>query len=111
MSFEQAAIKVEKEKEFRELKGGLERMFARERVEQFLKGLQSKGIRIRDLDLVLTSGVLEKLDDGFASLHARKLHEVLSTSDRAQIREFYLSKIEEVDSALRARFQKLYRYY
>ncbi len=111
MAFEQAAIKVAKEKEFGELKSGLVRIFAPEQVEQFLKGLQNRGVRIRDFDLVLTSGVLEKLDDGFASSHARKVYEVLPTSDQAQIREFYLSKIEEVDPALRAKYQKLYRYY
>jgi hypothetical protein len=111
VAFEQAAIKVAKEKEFGELKSGLVRIFAPAAVERFLKGLQSKGIRIRDFDLVLTSGVLEKLDDGFASAGGRKLYEVLPTSDQAQIREFYLSKIEEVDSALRTKFQKLYRYY
>jgi hypothetical protein len=35
----------------------------------------------------------------------------LTVSDQGQIRELYLSKIEEVDPALRARFGKLYRYY
>ncbi len=111
MGFEQAAIKVAKEKEFGELKNGLVRVFAPQKVEQFLKGLQGKGIRIRDFDLVLTSGVLERLDDGFASSGGRKLYEVLPTSDQAQVREFFLSKIEEVDPALRAKYQKLYRYY
>jgi hypothetical protein len=111
MTFEQAAIKVAKEKQFGELKSGLTRIFAPELVERFLKGLQSKSIRIRDFDLVLTSGVLERLDDGFASSGARKLYDVLPTPDQAQIREFYLSKIEEVDPGLRAKYQKLYRYY
>ena len=111
MTFEQAAIKVEKEKEFGQLKSGLVRIFAPDTVERFLKGLQSKSIRIRDFDLVLSSGVLERLDDGFASSGARKLYEALPTSDQAQVREFYLSKIEEVDTALRAKYQKLYRYY
>jgi len=111
MTFEQAAIKIAKEKEFAELKGGLVRIFAPDRVQQFLKSLKGKGIRVRDFDLVLTSGVLERLDDGFASAGGRKLYEVLPTSDQAQIREFYLSKIEEVDPSLRAKFQKLYRYY
>ncbi len=111
MTFEQATIKVAKEKEFAELKSGLVRVFARDVVERLLKGLQSKGIRIRDFDLVLSSGVLERLDDGFAGFSARKLYEILPVSDQAQIRELYLSKIEEVDPALRAKFQKLYRYY
>ena len=111
MTFEQAGIRVENEKEFGELKSGFTRIFAPNAVERFLKGLQSKSIRIRDFDLVLSSGVLERLDDGFASSGARKMYEVLPTSDQAQIREFYLSKIEEVDPALRAKYQKLYRYY
>jgi hypothetical protein len=111
VTFEQATIKVAKEKEFAELKSGLLRIFAPDAVERFLKGLQSKSIRIRDFDLVLSSGVLERLDDGFASSRARKVYEALPTSDQAQIREFYLSKIEEVDPALRAKYQKLYRYY
>jgi hypothetical protein len=39
------------------------------------------------------------------------LHEALPVSDRSQVREFYLSKVEEVDPALRAKFHKLYQYY
>jgi hypothetical protein len=111
VGFEQAAIKVRKAKEFGELKSGLVRIFAPEKVEQLLKGLESKGIRIRDFDLVLTSGLLERLEDGFGGSGGRKLYDVLPTSDQAQLREFYLSKVEEVDPALRAKFQKLYRYY
>ena len=111
MGFEQAAIKVEKQKEFGHLKEGLVRLFAADRIEDFLKGLKAKGIRVRDFELVLSSGLLERLDDGFASSGGRKLYDGLTMSDQAQIREFYLSKIEEVDSALRAKYQKLYRYY
>jgi hypothetical protein len=111
MGFEQAAIKVARDKEFGELKSGLVRIFAPDVVERFLKGLQGKGIRVRDFDLVLSSGLLEKLDDGFASSGGRKLYDVLPTSDQAQVREFYLSKVEEVDSALRHKFRKLFQYY
>jgi hypothetical protein len=111
VGFEQAAIKVAREKEFGELRDGLGRIFVSGRVEQFLKALQGKGIRVRDFDLVLTSGVLEGLDDGLANAGGRKLYDVLPMSDQAQIREFYLSKVEEVDSELRTKFQKLYRYY
>jgi hypothetical protein len=35
----------------------------------------------------------------------------LTLSDEAQMREFYLSKIEEIEPALRTRFKKLYQYY
>ena len=112
MSFEQAAIKVEREKEFAELKSALDRIFAPERVERLLHRLSRKGIRIRDFDLVLAGGSLEQVDQALGRPGAaRKLYESLSVSDQAQIREFYLSKIEEVDSTLRTKYQKLYRYY
>jgi hypothetical protein len=35
----------------------------------------------------------------------------LTVSDQAQIREFYLSRIEEIDADLRHKFKKLYQYY
>ena len=109
MSFEQAAIKVDEQNEFRQLKDSLIRVFAADKIEDFLKQLTKKGIRVRDFDLVLASGALEKVDDQLTG--ARKLYETLSPGDQGQIREFYLSRIEEVDSALRTRYQKLYRYY
>ncbi len=57
--FEQAAIKVEKEQEFARLQAAIEQAFLPEKVEQFLKQLDRKGIRVRDLDAVLAQGVLE----------------------------------------------------
>ena len=113
MGFEQAAIKVQKEREFGELKAALGRIFAAESAERFLKKLQGKGVRIRDFDLVLASGVFEELDDALAKPgnDGRKLYQELTTSDQAQLREFYLSKIEEVEAGLRAKYQKIYRYY
>jgi len=110
VAFEQAAIKVAREQEFGELRDALNRVFAVE-VERFLKRLQSKGIRIRDFDLVLASGVLEPLDESLAKSGARRLYEALTTSDQGQMREFYLFKLEEVEPALRSKYQKLYRYY
>jgi hypothetical protein len=111
VSFEQAAIKIEREKEFNELKSSIAGLFAAGRVEQFLSRMQKKGIRIRDFDLMLASGVPEQVSDGLEKQGARKLYEALSLSDQAQIREFYLSRIEEVDPALRTKFQKIYQYY
>jgi len=109
VGFQQAAIKVEREKEFGALRGALNDVFAPPRVEQFLKRLNSKGIRVRDFELVVASGVLEQVDEYLAKSGARKLYEALPTSDRGQLREFYLSKMEEVDPSLRAKYQKLYR--
>jgi hypothetical protein len=104
MGFEQAAIKVEKAQEFGALQAAIELAFRPEKVERFLKQLDRKGIRIRDFGAVLKQRVLE--DES-----AAQLYQALALSDQAQIREFYLSKLETVEQSLRHRFKKLYQYY
>ncbi len=111
VSFQQVAIRVEKEKEFEELKGAIDRALAPDRVEKFLKRVRRSGARIRDLEVILARGVFEKVDDTLAKLGAQKLYLALTVSDQAQMREFYLSKVEEVEPGLRTKFQQLYRYY
>jgi len=112
VSFEQAALKVEREMEFGQLKSALTHIFAPDRVEELLRRLKSKGIRIRDFDRVLAGGIFEQLDIALGeSGAAPKLYNSMAVSDQAQLREFYLSKIEEASPELRARFQKLYQYY
>ncbi len=113
MGFEQAAIKVQKEAEFEELKAAITRAFAVGKVEFFFKRVRSSGLRVRDLDGVLAKGLLEKVDDGLAKSGktARGLYEKLTVSDQALLREFYLLKLEEVSPELRAKFSKLYQYY
>jgi hypothetical protein len=112
VSFEQAAIKVEKAQEFAKLQKAVEQAFlqSEDKVERFLKQLDRKGIRIRDFDAILVQKVLEGVV-GEAGLDARQLYQSLPVSDRAQMREFYLSKLERVDVALRHKFKKLYQYY
>jgi hypothetical protein len=110
--FEKALIKVENEKEFEELRTAVNSAFVPERIESFLKRLRRRNIRIRDFDSVLAQGVLEEVAGGGKSgVKAQQLYEALPVSDQAQMREFYLTKIEEIDPALRARFQRLYQYY
>src|SRR5579859_5266951 len=109
MTFEQAAIKIEKVQEFAGLQAAVERAFLPEKVEQFLKQLDRKGIRVRDFDAVLAQRALEGFSD--QGLNAQQLYQSLTLSDQAQMREFYLSKLEGVDVALRRKFKKLYQYY
>ena len=109
MAFEQAAIKVEKAQEFGALQRAIEQAFLPEHVERFLKHLDRKGIRIRDIAAVIAKGSLESY--GEAGLNAQQLYEVLPVSDQAQLREFYLSKLEAVEVGLRHKFKKLYQYY
>ena len=107
VAFEQAAIKIEKAQEFAGLQATVERAFLPEKVERFLKQLDRKGIRIRDFDAVLA----QRLLDGDTAQNAQRLYQALTLSDQAQMREFYLSKLEAVDVALRHKFKKLYQYY
>jgi hypothetical protein len=109
MAFEQATIKVEKESEFGELKAAITRAFAAKKVEKYLKKMASTGLRIRDFDSVLTKRVLEQV--GALSGSAKDLYAALTLTDQAQMKEFYLSKIEEASPELRAKYQKLYQYY
>ena len=107
MAFEQAAIKVEKAQEFARLQAAIEQAFAAEKVERFLKQIDRKGIRIREFDAVLA----QRIFDGETAQNSQQLYQSLTLSDQAQMREFYLSKIEKVDTALRHQFKKLYQYY
>ncbi|HVI80546.1 MAG TPA: hypothetical protein VM715_20815 [Candidatus Acidoferrum sp.] len=109
MAFEQAAIKVEKEQEFARLRAAIQQAFLPDKVEQYFKQLDRKGIRIRDLDAVLAQRVLEGFSE--PEFNAQQLYQSLTLSDQAQIRELYLSKLEGVDVALRHKFKKLYQYY
>jgi hypothetical protein len=108
VAFEQAAIKVQKAHEFARLQAAIAQAFLPDRVERLLKQLDRKGIRIRDFDAVLAQRVLEGF--GEAGLDAQQLYQALPLSDQAQMREFYLSKLESVDTALRHKFKKLYQY-
>ncbi|HEY1657146.1 MAG TPA: hypothetical protein VGG14_02270 [Candidatus Sulfotelmatobacter sp.] len=111
MAFEQATIKIEKAQEFAALQGAVERAFLEQNVERFLKLLERRAIRVRDFDGVLAKRVLEEVAGAKSELDALALYEGLPLSDQAQMREFYLSKLEAVDVGLRHRFKKLYQYY
>jgi hypothetical protein len=112
-SFQQAVIKVEKESEFEQLKSAIVRAFAADKAETFLRQLKKQSLRVRDWDSVLANGMLEKVGESLAKSGktARELYGQLTVSDQAQIRELYLSQVEEVDPKLRAKFHKIYQYY
>jgi hypothetical protein len=111
VGFQQAAIRIEKEKEFEELRGAIDRAFGPERVERFLKQVRKSGARIRDLEALLARGVFEKADETPGKSGTQKLYQALAISDQAQMREYYLSRVEEVEPGLRTKFQQMYRYY
>ena len=110
MAFEQATIKVEKVEEFGKLQAAVEQAFLPAKAERFLKQLDRKGIRVRDFEAILAARLLEEAA-GDSGLNTQQLYQGLPVSDQAQMREFYLSKLEGVDIALRHKFKKLYQYY
>jgi hypothetical protein len=109
VAFEQAAIKVEKAQEYAKLRGAIEQAFSPEKAEQFLKQLDRKGIRVRDVDAVFG----KKMLDGFGELglNVQQVYQALPLSDQGLIRELYLSKLEGVDAPLRHKYRKVYQYY
>jgi len=111
MAFEQATIKIEKQQEYAKLQSAVEQAFRPGQTERFLKRLDRKGIRVRDFDAVLKIRALDDAVGPQADLSAWQLYQELPVSDQAQIREFYLSKLEGIDAALRHKFKKLYQYY
>ena len=113
MNFAQAGIRIEKEGEFAELKAAVERAFAASNLQKFLKRLESKSVRIRDFDGVLDEQCLEHVDATLkqAGKTAKSLYAALTMSDQAQMREFYLEKLEQVDQSTRHKFSRLYQYY
>ena len=80
MIFEKAAIKIEKAQEYAKLQGVIEQAFSPDKVEQFLKQLDRKGIRIRNVDAVLAEKVLERF--GEPGLNAQQLYQALPLSGR-----------------------------
>jgi len=113
MAFEQAQIAVQKTEDFEPLRSALERAFAPATVEKFYRAMQAKGIRVREFEKIAAAGLLEKVDPVLAGSgkKAQELYGALALSDQALLREFYLERIEKVDSNIRLKYQKLYRYY
>ena len=110
VKFEPGIIKVEREREFGDLKAAMEKAFAADRVTKYLKALGGRNIRVRDLDAAFAADAIDRAAGDKVGT-ARSLYESLPVPDQSQVREFYLSKVEEVDPALRAKFHKLYQYY
>ena len=109
MGFEQATIKVVKQREFDELKAAIEQVFAEECVARYLKALDGRRIQVRDLEAALAANAIDEAAGNKAGV-AKSLYRELPVSDQGQMREFYLSKIEEVEPELRMKFRKVYQY-
>jgi hypothetical protein len=101
--FEQAALTIQDEKTFAEVRSALDAAFASKRVEGFLNSIKRSKLRARQFEAVLAAGLL--------GAEAPAKYAALGDSDRGQVREQYLSLVEKVDPAIRAKFLKVYAYY
>ena len=110
MAFQQAGIKVEREREYIALRGAIESAVSAVNAERFLKQLSSSGVKAREFERVLERKILEKLVPELkaSGSTAQQLWDALSLSDQAQAREFYLERIEQVSDELREKYRKVY---
>ncbi len=102
--FTQAGIALENPAVFGELKAAIDAAFVPGQVEKFLRGMERQKVPIREFERALQKRLLPRQD-------AAQLYEALSVSDRSQIREHYLTKLEQVEDAVRTKFHKLFSYY
>ncbi len=108
MAFTQAQIPIENVETFTKLKEAIAQALSTEHVERFLKVADGTGLRIRDFEGLTKKSVFDKVVPPQGG--AQALYQQLSAPDQGQIREFYLSQIEEVAPALRGKYRKLYQY-
>jgi hypothetical protein len=108
MAFTQAQIPVEKSAQFNALKDAIAKSLEAANVERFLGAADATGLRIRDFEGLAKKGAFDKVAAPQGGAYS--IYQQLPASDQAQIREFYLTQVEEVEPALRGKFRKLYQY-
>jgi hypothetical protein len=106
MSFERAEIAIQSA-EFEKLKKVVSSALS-ENADKFLKSIESNGLLVRQFEQVLDRGLLNKAVSGAEP--AKELYGKMPASDQGQMREFYLTRLEQVDTALRHKYKKIYRY-
>jgi hypothetical protein len=106
--FKQAPIAVQNAETFAALKQLIDSAFGASVVEGFLKKIAKAGLGIRQFERVLERRLFGETRE---ERSAWVLYQSLATSDQGLIREHYLTRIEEVDSRLRAKYQQIYRYW
>jgi len=98
MGFQQAGIAIQKPEEFERLRAVIEGAI-NAAPEKFLRELKRRGLRVRQFEAALAQRVFDR--EGSS---APELYQQLPVSDQAQLREFYLTQIEQIAPELRQRF-------
>ena len=105
--YEQATIPIEKEHEFQQLRGAIDKVFSPPLDTKFLASVKSAGMNIRQFDRVLAGRLIDKAYPQVGSAGA--LYESLPVTDQGQLREFYLERLERVPEEWRRKFHTVYR--
>jgi hypothetical protein len=101
--FQQAAIPIQDEKTYAEVRQALDEAFSPSRVAGFLKKVGGAKLRVRQFEAILAHGLL--------GAQAQKSYAALGDADRGQIREHYLRQVERVAPDMRQKFFRLYASY
>ena len=108
MKFVQTPIAVEDAESFGQLRSMIDAALSPGSIDKFFKEMASHKVRIRDFEEVLQKDLLKTVRP--AGGDASGIYNALSLPDRGQIREHYLTLVEDVDVKVRDRFKQLYRY-
>jgi hypothetical protein len=103
-------LPIDNQQLFSELKGMIDNALSAANVESYVKALKYYGIQPRQFERSLQEKLFEQMPGGAGSKAAAELFAALSFSDQGQIREHYLSRIEEVPQELRAKYRKVFQY-
>jgi len=109
MQFAQAPIEVQNQQVFDELKCAIENALVAH-ADDFLQLVKSFGLRVREFEKVLNEHVFEQLPGAKQARTSQEMYLELGASDQGLIREFYLTRIEDIPVALRTKYLKLFRY-
>jgi hypothetical protein len=109
MGFQQATIPIRNAEAFAKLKSLIETALKPANAPKLLAGVVETGLVVWKVDDILQKSLLEQAA-GIATGQAQDWYRQLPVSDQAQIREFYLTHIEQVDGAMRQKYKKAFRY-
>jgi|SRR5579872_5833435 len=106
MGYQQATIPVVDTQAFTALRGMIEAALG-EHAEKYLGSMAHFGLNIREFEKAIEKGIIERAV-GQSGSHT--MYGKLPVTDQGQLREFYLTRVDEVDSDLKEKYKKLYRY-
>jgi hypothetical protein len=109
MVFQQATIPIQNAEAFTQLKTLIATAVSPANAPKLLAAIVSANLVAWKLEEIFRRSLLEK-SAGVAVAQAQALYGQLPVSDQAQIREFYLTCIEQVDGAVRQKYKKAFRY-